>query len=238
MDFLQSFLKDLPKPEYRSGIRRLLLRLQQQRDRLQGEVNRAMDRLELSGVLEDMGGTLREIRVRSRMENIDDHSLYVYQQAYLEISIRLEDMLAYETYIHQPERIDELHAMRIAAKRLRYTMEIFEPLYDDEFSQLIKDIRKIQTLLGDIHDCDVWVDYLPQFLEEEKQRTLEYYGHTRAFKRLITGLIYLQEQRQKKRDEIYEGFLKFWDQLQAQDFSDGLLKLISKPLAEASTDSS
>lgn len=232
MDLLQRFLDGVTETRYRAGVQRLLLRLQQRRDGAQGKVLKAMDQLELSGVLEEMGGTLRRIRVRSRMNHVDEKAPYVYQQAYLTISLRLEDMLAYETYVSQPERLEELHAMRIAAKRLRYTMEVFGPLYKEDLKQPLKTVRKIQTMLGDIHDCDVWVDYLPQFLEEERARTVEYYGHGRPLNRLRTGILYLQQERQEHRMELYRDFVEFWQQTQGQNFWDNLLEQLSQPLPE------
>lgn len=236
IDSLQGLLDNLTDPSCRPGIRRLLLRLQQKRENAQGKVLKAMDGLELSGVLEEMGGTLRQIRVQARMHHADESSPYVYERAYLAISFRLENMLAYETYVTQPERIEELHAMRIAAKRLRYTMEVFEPLYQDDLKQPIKTVRKVQTLLGDIHDCDVWVDYVPQFLEEEQGRTLEYFGHARPFGRLKPGILYLRQERQEQRGKLYTEFVEFWQELQAQNTWDNLLELISQPLPEPVSD--
>lgn len=232
MDFLQEFLDSLTELRYRAGVQRLLLRLQQRREGSREKVIEAMDRLELSGVLEGMSKMLRQIRVHARMNRVDEHSPYVYQQAYVAISLRLEDMLAYEIYVNQPERLEELHAMRIAAKRLRYTMEVFEPLYNGGLKELLKTVRKVQTMLGDIHDCDVWVEYLPQFLEEEGTRTLEYYGHTRPLNRLKTGILYLQQERREHRMKLYQEFVEFWQQLQDQNLWDDLLEKISHPLPE------
>jgi len=229
MDFLKEFLESLTETRHRAGVRRLLLRLQQRRDKAQGGVLKAMDGLELSGVLAGMGRTLRQARVHLRMRHVDEHSPYVYQQAYLAMATRLENMLGYEIYVNQPERIEELHAMRIAAKRLRYTMEIFAPLYDDKLKEILKKVRKVQTLLGDIHDCDVWVQYLPQFLEEEKARTMEYYGHTRPFSRLASGLLHLKQERQDRRMSLYHEFVDFWQQLQSENIWDNFLEQISPP---------
>jgi CHAD domain-containing protein len=230
---LQEFLDNLTDLRYRPGVQRLLLRLRQKREAAQEKVIKAMDELELSGVLEKMGGTLRKIRVRARMHHANEFSSHVYQQAYLAISLRLENMLEYETYVNQPDRIEELHAMRIAAKRLRYTMEVFEPLYHGDLKKMIKTARGVQTLLGDIHDCDVWVDYLPQFLEEEGERTLEYFGHKRPLGRLKPGILYLQRERQEQREKLYQEFVEFWQQLQDENTWDNLLELISQPLPES-----
>ena len=46
----------------------------------------------------------------------------------LMLHTRLEELYEFAPYISDPTRVDELHNMRIAAKRLRYTMEIFAAL--------------------------------------------------------------------------------------------------------------
>ena len=232
IDFLQGFLDNLTEVRYQPGVRRLLLRLQQKRGKSQSKVVKAMDDMEQCGILGEMGRVLRQIRVRARMRHVDDSSPYVYRQAYLAISLGLENMLACEIYVNQPDRIDELHAMRIAAKRLRYTMEVFEPLYHGDLKQILKTIRKVQTTLGDIHDCDVWVDYVPQFLEAERAHTLAYYGHTRPFSRLKSGILHLGEERQQQRERLYQEFAEFWQLLQDENTWDNMLEQISQPLSE------
>ena len=76
--------------------------------------------------------------------------------------------------------------------------------------------RTFQTLLGDIHDCDVWAHDLPLFLEEESQRTLVYFGHLEPFAPLVPGIMALQENRQHYRMQRYEEFVTFWHQVQEQ----------------------
>jgi CHAD domain-containing protein len=49
---------------------------------------------------------------------------------------------------------EKLHAFRIASKKFRYSLELFAPLYQRELSAWIDSIKRIQTLLGDINDCE------------------------------------------------------------------------------------
>ena len=44
--------------------------------------------------------------------------------------------------------------MRIAAKRLRYLLELSEPLLGQAAKKATKTIKELQDLLGEIHDCD------------------------------------------------------------------------------------
>ena len=47
-----------------------------------------------------------------------------------------------------------IHRFRIAAKNLRYTMDLFAPLYGDSPAGLLDQLKQIQDLLGDINDAD------------------------------------------------------------------------------------
>jgi CHAD domain-containing protein len=208
---LDECLQKLTAPRHRPGIERLRLRLQQRRQLLQTDVLRALDDWEASSIADEISQALRQTVVQARLNQVEPASPQVFQQAHRNASLRLEEFLSYESCVNRPEQIAELHAMRIAAKRLRYTLEIFAPLYAEELKAPLKTVREAQELLGDIHDCDVWAQFLPQFIEEERARTLEYMGHSRTFGRLATGLRYLQQDRQQRRDERYREFVRFWE---------------------------
>ena len=45
--------------------------------------------------------------------------------------------------------------MRIAAKRLRYVLEITETCFGAEAFAARRAVKELQSVLGDIHDCDV-----------------------------------------------------------------------------------
>jgi len=47
----------------------------------------------------------------------------------------------------------ELHKLRIAAKKLRYTLELFPDLYGPAAEDWLERIRSLQSLLGSINDC-------------------------------------------------------------------------------------
>jgi|GEM_PF-1281024 len=46
----------------------------------------------------------------------------------------------------------QLHAFRLMAKRFRYTLELFAPLYGPALEARLDQVRKIQGLLGDRQD--------------------------------------------------------------------------------------
>jgi CHAD domain-containing protein len=48
------------------------------------------------------------------------------------------------------------HQLRIAVKRLRYRLEILEPLFESGFPKLQRALKEYQEVLGKLHDLDVF----------------------------------------------------------------------------------
>jgi CHAD domain-containing protein len=85
-------------------------------------------------------------------------------------------------------------------------MEVFESLYGEEIKSLINLSKKLQDLLGSIHDADVWMDMIPSFIKEEEQRIITYFGHNRPLRRLLPGLRAFAANRERSRVEDYRAF--------------------------------
>ena len=92
----------------------------------------------------------------------------ILEKAQWNIACGLQNFLGMEEYVHKENEKQKHHEMRIHAKKLRYTMEIFAPMYKNTLTKEIDTIKKFQDILGEMHDCDVWIDYLPKFIEETK----------------------------------------------------------------------
>lgn len=209
--WLQDFLTRLSDEAQRVGIERLLLRLRQQRVRAQNKVGKALDRVEDKRILDDMSETLHELLVYARVYEVESLPTDLYRRANEAIRLRLEELLTYEPHIAYPERTAELHQMRIAAKHLRYTLEVFNPLYEKALRKPIKIVKEIQELLGEVHDCDVWIGYVPWFIEKERARTLEYFGEVIPAQAFLPGLHTLEEDRRQQRLRSYYMFRRFWE---------------------------
>jgi CHAD domain-containing protein len=48
---------------------------------------------------------------------------------------------------------EELHAVRLATKRLRYTLELFRPCYGRGLESRLASLQRLQQVLGEINDC-------------------------------------------------------------------------------------
>ena len=82
------------------------------------------------------------------------------------VSTRLREARSYEPLTRDAEDVPGLHNMRIAVKRLRYSTELFRGCFGKAFKTHVKQMQHLQELLGDIHDCDVLVEYLDGMLEK------------------------------------------------------------------------
>jgi hypothetical protein len=80
----------------------------------------------------------------------------------------------------------------------------------------------------------VWQTFLPQFIEEERQRSIEYFGRETPFKRLVAGLHYLEQERLRDRGELYLDFVKKWQSWQAENLWDSLRRSIQIPFLQPS----
>jgi CHAD domain-containing protein len=212
IEFLTDFLRKDHSQEHREGIDRLLLRLRQQRTQAQKSVAREIDRLENSDVWSEMQQPLQELATRAKLRGIKKDSRILRTQARTAVNKCIDAVLAMERFVQRPESSEEHHRMRIAAKKLRYTMEIFAPLYDGELKESLEPVKETQKRLGEIHDCDVWVQFLSDFLNQERERTIEFFGYDEPMKRIVPGIEFLRESRAKEREAAYRDFVTFWNQ--------------------------
>ena len=72
------------------------------------------------------------------------------------VRVRLDELCGFAPPGFDPEEVVALHDMRIAAKRLRYILEVgAEPCFGSYAVKAGKRAKELQDLLGEIHDCDV-----------------------------------------------------------------------------------
>jgi CHAD domain-containing protein len=48
---------------------------------------------------------------------------------------------------------EQLHQFRLLAKRFRYTLELFQPVFGPEMKPGVKELRGLQDKLGAMNDC-------------------------------------------------------------------------------------
>jgi CHAD domain-containing protein len=84
------------------------------------------------------------------------------------VRTRLDELRSLAPTALEPSAGSAQHDMRIAAKRLRYVLEITGPCFGPEAKAARDAAKRLQGVLGDIHDCDVM---LPRAWGIESLRT-------------------------------------------------------------------
>ena len=162
------------------------------------------------------------------------------------LAVRIDEVWSYAPYVTHPGNVRELHDMRIACKRLRYLLEIFEIAFPADLGEFIDEIKALQDVLGEIHDRDVQVPMLHDHLERLAERDAEVarslvretgpLGRTSqarreaAFERFRAqldaagstserpGIAALLARRTQERDAQYARFLITWRRLNSERF--------------------
>jgi CHAD domain-containing protein len=138
------------------------------------------------------------------------------------INARLKELRKNSPHIYSPFQVKELHELRILAKGLRYAVDTFAVCAPDEMTAMAKEIAQLQTSLGELHDCDVWIEDLGARLkklgrqnESDRETTL-----------LRTGCTWLLKHFARVRTDHYRDALGRWQQWEEDGFLDRLRTII------------
>ena len=136
------------------------------------------------------------------------------------VRTRLDELCSFMPAASDPAAVTELHDMRIAAKRLRYVLEVTGPCFGDYASTAVKHVKELQDLLGDIHDCDVHLPETAAFLDElvAADVTVVAAGRAAPNRGAYAGLVALQVQLRARREVLFARFETFWGELERKGF--------------------
>ena len=215
---------------HKPGYRRLLLRLNQKRTKSQQKIEKAIQEMQEEEMLPQMHSQLEKWSVVKEIPS--QPAPILFEQAYAAITQLLDDFLSYQKYIHSPNNADKLHAMRIAGKNLRYTLEIFAPLYGHALQPHIQIMQQLQEELGELHDNDVWLNWLPKFIEEEQAKITDYFGMDEPIQQLLPGFHHLIDDRKQAREENLLSIMSTWEILQGENAWQILKEIITSPIID------
>ena len=126
---------------------------------------------------------------------------------------RLSELEELSDSLYGPLQIDELHEMRIAAKRLRYAIELFQDCLDSSVLKFAKDASQLQSALGRVHDCDVWIESFGKEIVSSKKTSQREQSAT-----FVWLFNHFMELRHK---HFHEAFSR-WNVWVSEDFSEKL----------------
>ena len=208
--FLAEHLANLTDPAHTRGIAAMLGRLERDRARSQPKAVKAVEQLWRSGVLDEMLDAAQAICDRGKAKSVAVRSPVAVKRAEEFLAGRLDAVHAHADGLADPTNVDEHHAMRIAAKKLRYTMEMVSPVFGSALDSPLLAAKELQTLLGEVHDCDVWDEHVDEFEQKLRRRTLKYFGTDKPFAPLEAGLEHLRSLFRERRKDLFAQLCAFW----------------------------
>jgi hypothetical protein len=145
---------------------------------------------------------------------------------------RLDELYSFMPAAADPDAVVALHDLRIAAKRLRYILELLRPALGPYAKAAGKRAKELQDLLGRIHDCDVTLPRVEALIAELRERDalalqslaadaedldpglVSAAPHVDAFRGLEALAVYLRA----RRALLFGRFLEAWQELQRAGF--------------------
>lgn len=150
--------------------------------------------------------------------------------------VRIDEVWSFAEPAGDRDDPQPLHDMRIAAKRLRYLLELVEPCLGEPAARGAKQAKQIQTLLGEIHDCDELIPlvrgHVKRMRSEDVRVVLGAAEGTRDVEPAAAraapnraryrGLASLRAYLEARREMLFVRFLEEWAELERRRFRERL----------------
>ena len=136
------------------------------------------------------------------------------------VRTRLDELWSFMPRAADPVEVEALHDMRIAAKRLRYVLEVTHPVFGPFAGEAVAAIKDLQDLLGDIHDCDVQLPETAAVLTDAIDADVAALsdGGDATNADVYAGLVGLAVRLRARREELFTRFLRTWLALERDGF--------------------
>ncbi len=190
LDIQLKFLAGLPHclntSQYKLKLKPLLARLTGERRASQRDIEALLDDPALKHALAGLNALL------TATKNVKNPAILPQRRCHEVVLKQFDKMQGYRDFVYYPHKEKKLHALRIAAKNLRYTMEVTLPVYGRSAGLGCDGAHALQEVLGDLRERDVW------------RRTLRGYPE----------LGFLDAYCRDERAEVYKKFIRVWEKLQ------------------------
>ena len=197
--FFRKLQKRLDEKNQHRAIDRILKRLSARRKKQYRTMVPAIEQLSLKRLSRDV-----DIFMHPPEINDTNSSSVLYELAQPILHQRLSAAFDYQDVVKDEDNKKELHQMRIAFKKARYALEIFQPVFNEECAKVLDGLRGYQETIGAIHDLDIFTTQCERILTKWDKK-----GKRSKSRK---GLRQIIQQLVKLRRELFQEFLTYLEE--------------------------
>jgi CHAD domain-containing protein len=224
LEKLGRYLKTLPE-ERRPGLQPLLNAWQDERQRARATLLTHMDSREYAVFKRKFNVFLNTPGAGARSIPADQPTPFIVRDlAPVLIYRRLASVRAFGPYL-QGASLEQLHALRIEFKKLRYSVEYFSEALGKRSKDVIDSLKKMQDHLGDLNDANVATRLLRDFIDNwEISQAMLPINERQNIEEVVNYMAY----RHAERHQLMLSFQQTWRQyFMHSRFRRGLASAIS-----------
>ncbi|HKY42326.1 MAG TPA: CHAD domain-containing protein [Pyrinomonadaceae bacterium] len=180
----------------------------ERREQAREDLKSALDKTQLDQLQSDFVAAVDGATDGAKM--VSKLQITYLQMSRAVIADRLKELEKLSADVYKPFEVETLHDMRIAAKRLRYAVELFQSCWGRSIGLYAKRAARLQTALGDLHDCDVWIESFGEAIDAARKQKQE--AQVAAFVWLLGHFVKLRTKHLRR------AFAE-WTKWEAQDLS-------------------
>jgi hypothetical protein len=169
------------------------------------------------------------------------------------LAIRIAELYSYAPIVADASAVTGLHNMRIATKRLRYSLELFRAVFGETGEAQIERVKSLQEILGQLHDLDIRIELIERELtdlarEQMTELSMALASASPDDHRAMTtaalrpppddprrGLLALLGRQHAQRSACHRDFAELWRQLTSAGMRRALVELSLAPGTDRQT---
>ena len=182
-----------------------------------------------------------------------DPNASLAENARIILRLRIAEIYSYAPIVGDEGELEALHDMRISAKRLRYTLELFRAVFGEDGELQVERVKELQELLGQLHDHDVRIALIEDELTNLAVEQTADVGRAlaaapaSAHQAITTaalrpppddprrGLLALLSRQHASRHEVHAAFARRWTELNDAGMRAELVALSVMPHPETAS---
>ncbi|MFP4654470.1 MAG: CHAD domain-containing protein [Methanohalobium sp.] len=229
MEKIEHYLNDLPD-ERKSELNPLIDTLNVERDKSRGNMLIYLESNKYHKFVKNFSNLLEDDGVWKMSKFSDDGKPVPYKvKDVLPILLhqQLATVRAYDEWVNRNDTsYERLHQLRIDIKTLRYTLEFFNGVLGPESKSIIKDLKRMQDHLGELHDTVVAIELLEDFLKHGTwgESGLSILDSNTS----LPGVESYLEFRNKELNNLVDTFPEAWNNLMSPVFSNRFSSAIAE----------